>query len=365
MAADSPAIAREGGGIDQLMKDPQFSLVMPVYNGAAYLREALASLRWQTLTDWECICVNDGSSDDSRTILEEFAAADSRFRVLHQENGGIVAALNRGIGEARSAWIARMDADDVAFPERLAVQARFLADHPETSVLSAHMVCTDAAGLPVGLQAGPLGHSEIERRLLLGQNTINHPTVVMRREAVLAVGMYRSEFEWVEDVDLWLRIARTGTLATVPQVLLKYRLHEESVCATRSDQQADRMQKLLAAVRVERGLMAEGGEQSRRRLGKKRRTLASHKWARRAARSGYYRTAWHYWSRQVSQTLLSPEAFRAGFEVGVRVGGALLAGKWPSRFLLPDWRAWDVAGEVSASRSLREPLHEGFLAGPC
>ena len=342
MAADSPAIAREGGGIDQLMKDPQFSLVMPVYNGAAYLREALASLRWQTLTDWECICVNDGSSDNSGVVLEEFAAADSRFRVLHQENGGIVAALNRGIGEARSAWIARMDADDVAFPERLAVQARFLADHPETSVLSAHMVCTDAAGLPVGLQAGPLGHSEIERRLLLGQNTINHPTVVMRREAVLAVGMYRSEFEWVEDVDLWLRIARTGTLATVPQVLLKYRLHEESVCATRSDQQADRMQKLLAAARVERGLSLAGGEGKALLRQQKRRSAASHKLARQAARTGYYHSAWHYWKQQILHSPFACSTIVAALELGVRMLGAFLRGKRPPAVMLPDWQQWDV-----------------------
>ena len=320
---------------------------MPVYNASCYLREALASLRWQTLTEWECICVNDGSTDESGDILDEFAANDSRFRVVHQPNEGIVSALNRGIKEARSAWVARMDADDVAFPERLAVQERFLADHPEIDVLSSHMVCVDVNGLPVGVQVGPTGHAEIEQRLLLGQNTINHPTVVMRRDAVLAAGMYRAESEWVEDVDLWLRMSRTGALATVPQILLKYRLHEGSVCATRGDQQATRMQKVLAVAWAERELETECRGMKVRQLGRKRGAMASHKFARRAARSGYYRTAWRYWKQQASQSLFAGSTARAAMELSVRMFGAFLRGKWPPVFLLPDWRQWDVARKVS------------------
>lgn len=323
------------------MAEPRFSIVLPVYNGAKYLREALASLRWQTLAGWECVCINDGSTDASGEILEQFAAADGRFRVIHQANAGIVAALNAGIRAARAEWIARMDADDVALPQRLAVQARYVAEHPETLVVSTHLACMDAAGLPIGVQCGPTEHAEIERRLLAGQNTINHPTVVMRREAVVRAGLYRREFEWVEDADLWLRLARLGPIATIPQVLLKYRLHEGSVCSTRSETQSRVMREMLAAARAERGLPAElpaPSAKSRRN----KRPLASHKWARRAARSGYYRTAWTYWQRQASEAPWSVSTTRATFEVGFRALGSFLQRKRPPVIELPDWRAWDA-----------------------
>ena len=324
------------------MAEPRFSIVLPVYNGAKYLREALASLRWQTLADWECVCVNDGSTDGSGEILEQFAAADRRFRVVHQANAGIVAALNRGIGEARSEWIARMDADDVALPERLAVQARFIEERPETLVVSSHMACIDADGLPIGVQRGPTEHAEIERRLLAGQNTINHPTVVMRREAVARAGRYRREYEWVEDADLWLRLARLGPIAAIPQVLLKYRLHEGSVCSTRSETQGRVMREMLAAARAERGLPAELPEAGGSRRRRRKRQPASHKWARRAARSGYYRTAWIYWRRQAREAPWSMSTVRASLEVGFRALGSFLQGKRPPMIELPDWRAWDA-----------------------
>lgn len=323
------------------MAGPRFSIVLPVFNGETYLREALASLRWQTLPDWECICVNDGSTDGSGEILEQFAAADARFRILHQPNAGIVASLNRGIREARAAWIARMDADDVALPERLAVQWDFVTKHPNTLLLSSHMVCIDAAGLPIGVQYGPTNHFEIERQLLVGKNTINHPTVVMQRDAVIAAGMYRQEFEWVEDADLWLRLARKGILETVPRVLLKYRMHDRSVCSTRSDVQGQIMKELLAAAHEERGMLPTAARRGKARSSQHKRVPASHRWARRAARSGYYQTAWNYWRSQAQQQPLSSTNLRAAVEVGIRCLGAALQGKRPPHLILPDWRQWD------------------------
>lgn len=325
----------------ETMASPRFSVVLPVYNGEEYLREALASLRWQTLADWECICINDGSYDGSGEILEQFAAFDQRFRIFHQPNAGIVASLNRGIREARAAWIARMDADDIALPDRLAIQWDFVTRHPETLVLSSYMACIDAAGLPIGVQYGPTNHSEIENQLLVGNNTINHPTVVMQRDAVINVGMYRQEFEWVEDADLWLRLARQGVLATVPRVLLKYRMHDRSVCSTRSDVQPQIMKKLLVAAHEERGLLPSATGRGTARTSQQKRAPASHRWARRAARSGYYQTAWNYLRRQMQHEPLSLTNIRAAIEVGVRVIGAVIQGKRPPRLVLPDWREWD------------------------
>lgn len=329
------------------MTAPRFSIVLPVYNGEEYLREALASLRWQTLVDWECICINDGSSDGSGKILEQFAAVDERFRILHQQNAGIVASLNRGIREARAEWIARMDADDVALPERLAVQWQFVAKHPDTLVLSGHMLCIDAAGRPIAVRYGPTSHSDIEERLLAGRNTINHPTVIMRRDAVIDVGMYRQEFEWVEDVDLWLRLARRGSLAAIPQVLLQYRMHDQSVCSTRSELQGQIMKEVLAAAHKDRGRTPHLPRRGQRMGSRHTWCRASHKWARRAARSGYYQTAWHYFCRQAQKSPFSPTTCRAAIEVGVQSLAAAIQHKRPPHLVLPDWRQWDPSTGAS------------------
>jgi hypothetical protein len=202
------------------------------------------------------------------------------------------------------------------------------------------MVCIDAAGLPIGVQYGPTNHSEIEKQLLVGKNTINHPTVVMRRDAVIDVGMYRHEFEWVEDADLWLRLAQKGVLATVPRVLLKYRMHDRSVCSTRRDVQLKIMKELLAAANEERGMLPSAADRAPPRASRQRRAHASHKWARRAARSGYYKTAWNYYRSQAQHAPLGSTAIRAAFEVGVRCLGAALQGKRPPRLDFPDWREW-------------------------
>lgn len=324
------------------MNTPQFSFVLPIYNGAIYLREALASLRWQTLRNWECLCINDGSTDGTDIILEEFAAADDRFRILHQANAGIVAALNRGIREARAPWIARMDADDVALPDRLATQAEYVAHHPDTLLVSTHVLCIDAEGRPIAVQAGPTEHAAIERCLLAGKNTINHPTVVMRRDELLAAGMYRQEFEWVEDADLWLRLMRRGKVASIPKILLHYRMHDQSVCSTRQDLQRRMLRRLLTTAHADRGITPPSRPTCKKFWPRPQASPASHRLARRAARSGYYRTAFSYWWRQVNQSPFSRAAARGTVELAMRALTAVLQGKWPPFIVLPNWRAWDA-----------------------
>jgi hypothetical protein len=134
----------------------------------------------------------------------------------------------------------------------------------------------------------------------------------------------------------------------IPQVLLKYRLHEGSVCSTRSETQTVVMREMLAAARAERGLPAMASQLSGRRRRRAKRPPASHPWARRAARSGYYRTAWTYWRRQAGESPWSIATMRAAVEVGSRALGSLLQRKRPPVFDLPDWRAWDATAASSA-----------------
>jgi glycosyltransferase involved in cell wall biosynthesis len=162
------------------MSTPLISVVMPVYDAGEYLVDAVASIVEQTLDDWELIAVDDGSQDGSGEILEWFALQDARIRVIGQANAGIVAALNRGCAAARGPLIARMDADDVAFPQRLARQAEFMRRHPECVVVGSSILEMDAESDPLGRSWLPTEHAEILDNLLNRRTGHFHPTTMYR-----------------------------------------------------------------------------------------------------------------------------------------------------------------------------------------
>lgn len=319
------------------MPPPAISVVLPVYNCARYLRETLASLRWQTFTDWEAVCVNDGSTDDSLAILRDYAAADGRFRIIDQPNGGIVSALNRGLAEARAGWIARLDGDDIALPSRLETQLDYVRRRPGVTLVGSAVTTIDPEGDALRTTPCPLEHEAIEAALLAGGAPISHPTVLFRRDAALAAGGYRAEYEWVEDADLWLRMASSGRLANLAEPLVRYRLHAGSVCWTRRTEQTQRLARLLDEARAQRGLPAlERREPSRRKLSDPRG-----KWARQAAREGRLRTAAKWIGRLAVENPFKPSAWRVAAEAAVRgVVAVALGGRQPLA-TLPDWRAYD------------------------
>ncbi len=196
---------------------------MPVSQADRHLRRSLVSIRWQTVANWECICVNDGGSKEIRQTLEDFAAADPRFRVIHQTCQGMAAALNRGIEEATHDWVAVMQGDHISAPKRLEVQRSFVATHADAVVVGSHALCINVNGEGLGVRRNPPSHQAIERQLRAGESPIIHPSVLMRRDAVQDAGGYREDCEHSPAADLWLRMARRGRLANVPRVLLHYR----------------------------------------------------------------------------------------------------------------------------------------------
>ncbi len=324
------------------------SVVLPVYNGEAYLREALASLRWQSVSSWECLCINDGSTDSSGEILDRFAATDGRFRVIHQENQGIVSALNRGVREARHDWIAIMHADDIAAPKRFEVQRDFAQRNSDCLAIGSDMLFVDHDGRPVYRQRAAEDHAEIERLLLAGKNTMYHPTVLMRRDAVLAVGLYRPQHEWVEDADLWLRLARRGRLANIPVVLLKYRLHAKSLTTTRREAVVQRLRTLLIETHRERGLAIPAELQAHLRRIRKASPPES-KLARRAARGGYFRTASKQLALLRAEQGLSAATIHATAVVLWRRLTSLGRARRPPDYLFPDVCTWDCCAHPPAS----------------
>lgn len=215
---------------------PLVSILMPVRDGERWLREAIDSVQAQTFGDFELIAIDDGSVDATPEILAGYAGRDERIRVLRHDHRGLVFALNQGLAEARGKLIARLDADDVALPERLARQVEHLKDNPDTVLLGAWADEIDEDG---SLQ----GHLQPEpdptrlATILLDKNPFVHSSMMFPLRIARTLGGYRTAFEAAEDHDLWLRMAETGKIANLPQVLIGYRVHRASVTRARTVRQ--------------------------------------------------------------------------------------------------------------------------------
>ncbi len=220
------------------MGKPIASVVMSVYNGERFLREAVDSVLDQSFEDFEFIIVDDGSTDSSSSTLDVYGKHDTRVRVHHQENWGLVEALNRGWSLARGKYIARMDADDIACPDRLMRQIDFMEKHPDVGVVGSAIEVINGTGDTVAIHRYPTNHREITQGLRRGDCPLVHPTVLIRRQVFDAVGGYRKAMIDAEDYELWLRIAGRSKLANLDAVLLKYRRHANQVSIQRARQQA-------------------------------------------------------------------------------------------------------------------------------
>ena len=187
---------------------PTISVIMSVHNSAAYLDAAVRSILAQTFADFEFIVVDDGSTDNSAKILAEFAERDPRIRVETRANKGLTKSLNEAIALSTGEFIARMDADDIAVGWRFEKQFAYMQKHPECVLLGAQVVVIDPYGMALYQSQYPLDHESIDAALMLGKGgTIRHPVAMMRREAIVKSGGYRKQYQWAEDVDLFLLLA--------------------------------------------------------------------------------------------------------------------------------------------------------------
>ena len=209
---------------------PAISVAMSVYNGGPYLDAAIHSIRSQTFADFEFLILDDGSTDDSASIIAAHAASDARIRPIFRENRGLVASLNQLVAEARAPLVARMDADDISLPDRFARQMAFLVANPGHGVIGTDCsrIGPDGQELALPPIIRPLTHEQILANLESGP-LLNHNAVIYERDAVLAVGGYRPAFAHAEDYDLWLRLSQVTRLANLPEKLVAYRIYPGQV----------------------------------------------------------------------------------------------------------------------------------------
>jgi glycosyltransferase involved in cell wall biosynthesis len=206
---------------------PAVSVVLPFRDAAATLAEAVESIRAQTLSDFECLLIDNGSRDDSLGIARALAGDDSRFRIIGA-SGNLVDALNAGIEAARAPWIARMDADDICRPRRLERQLALLNADPTLTIASSLVECFPASELRDGMRRyeawlNSVRDAEEIRNALFVESPLPHPSVVVARAALLTIGGY-ADSDGPEDYDLWMRLLLAGhRAAKVPEALLRWR----------------------------------------------------------------------------------------------------------------------------------------------
>jgi glycosyltransferase involved in cell wall biosynthesis len=229
------------------MAAPAISVLFPVYNGERYLAEAVESVLGQSFGDFELLIINDGSTDGSADLIARYAAADRRVRPIRLGcNLGLVRALNAALAQAEASLIARMDADDISFPRRFAIQKRYLDENSQCLAVSGSFISIDAQGRTIGRYLTPGAALEGDPWTVPPKEPyLPHPFLMVRRDPVLALGGYRMCLH-SEDADLLWRLSRQGELGGVDEVVGKYRVHAENISSVKVAN--GQVQTLMAAV---------------------------------------------------------------------------------------------------------------------
>lgn len=235
----------------------KISVLMAVFNGYDYLEESINSILNQSFSDFEFIIVDDGSTDGSSNLIREMSNIDSRIRYISHENCGLTKSLNVGLKHANAPLIARMDADDIANPDRLRRQYdEFCADH-ELVLLGSEVECISRDGYRLGTRGHEYTDERIRRRLLIGDGgALTHPAVMFRTHISEKINGYDERFSTTQDLDFFIRMSEKGQIRNLKDVLLHWRQHASSVNSTKFETWSD-MKKMAIESAIHRiGLSA-------------------------------------------------------------------------------------------------------------
>jgi len=232
---------------------PKLTVLMPVYNAEKYLLSALKSISAQTFHDFEVLAIDDGSTDSSKAILEQYAESDERFKIVSMpRSSGVTKTLNHGLVMSRTEYVARMDADDISLPDRFKKQVDFLDSNPDVMLCGGAFLSMNTDMTQVIWTNNVETEPADIKKTLLDRCCIGHPTVMMRRSLIENIGLYSEDQDClaVEDYELWLRASVKFKLANLPNILLHYRGHDEQVGKKLSTVQKDNFELIRQKYRL-------------------------------------------------------------------------------------------------------------------
>lgn len=234
------------------MSNPRISVILPAYNAAQYIEQAIESILNQTFADFELIILNDGSTDNTPEIIKRYADADKRIVFVDNKvNQGLIAVLNQGLDMARGEFIARMDSDDISLPQRFEKQVAYLEAHPDVGVLGTLIQGFGKFNLP-GIQIPVVTALD-----LLKDSYVAHPSVMIRKSILDKYNLrYNPDYKHCEDLELWARMIFLTKIHNIMEVLLMYRITGNNI----STQNWEYQQNLSKQIRNElrRRLAAAG-----------------------------------------------------------------------------------------------------------
>ncbi|MDD4156501.1 MAG: glycosyltransferase [Methanosarcinaceae archaeon] len=216
------------------MKNINISIIMAVYNSEKYLNESIQSILTQTYKDFEFIIINDCSTDNSFGIIEDYINKDNRIVLINNMvNLGLTKSLNLGIKKAKGKYIARIDADDIALPERLQIQYDFLEKNTDIFLVGSGAYNVDEKGKTITIKKPLTEVEEIEKKLS-NQNCLYHPTIMFRNEGF----MYREKFTYTQDYDFYLSLlSNDKKISNVFEPLIKYRINPNAISWSKKSKQ--------------------------------------------------------------------------------------------------------------------------------
>jgi glycosyltransferase involved in cell wall biosynthesis len=208
---------------------PEVTVLMSCYNAEDWLAEAIGSVLAQTYRNFEFILVNDGSTDNTLNLIQEYGKIDSRIKIITKDNSGLSDSLNVGIAQARGVWTARLDADDICELTRLEKQLAFVQAEPQTVLLGTDFLEIDANGSALKAHRYPAGDKELKYNLKRCLRFFPHSSAFYRTAIVQSIGGYNKEYVNAQDWDLWLRLSENGRLACLNEPLVRIRKHANQI----------------------------------------------------------------------------------------------------------------------------------------
>ena len=216
--------------------NPEVSVVMSAFNSEEFISDSINSILNQEFKDFEFIIVNDGSTDNTLSIINKYQKIDNRIKVINQKNCGIPKSLNNAVSVANSNFIARIDADDISLPSRLSTQLKYLKSNSNLGFVFSSFILIDKSGKKIQKKIISTNSYQVRSNLLNGINNIAHSSVMFRKDLFFEVGKYRNRFKKSQDIDLWIRMTDKYEFSNAgSEPLVFIRNHDNQISRNEND----------------------------------------------------------------------------------------------------------------------------------